>query len=155
MALKIGLIGAGDVARSAHMPSYAANPKVEVVAVADPNTDAAQALAGHFGIPKVTENYHDILDDPEVAAVDLCVPHHLHYGMALDALNEGKHVILDKPIALTTEEADRMIEAARELGLWLLVVLNQRYMPIHRMVREYLSDGKIGKPFLVNALVTG
>ena len=153
--LKIGLIGAGDVARAAHMPSFAGNKKVEVLAVADPDTLSAEALAENYGIPKVVKDYQEILADPSVAAVDICVPHYLHYQVTMDALNEGKHVICEKPIAMNLEEADKMIEAAHELGLWLLVTLNQRFMPIHRKVKELINDGRLGKPFLVNASITG
>ena len=153
--LRIGLIGAGDVARAAHMPSFAENRKVEIVAVADPDTQAARSLAEKYGIAKAVEDYREILADPSVRAVDICAPHYLHYRMTMDALNAGKHVICEKPIAMNLEEADRMIEAAHELGLWLLVTLNQRFLPIHRKVRELLNDGRLGKPFLVNAYITG
>ena len=153
--LKVGLIGAGDVARAAHAPSFAQNRKVELVAVGDPDTRSAQSLAEEYGIKKVVADYHEILDDSSVAAVDVCVPHHLHYQVTMDALNAGKHVICEKPIAMNLEEADRMIRAAHELGLWLLVLLNQRFLPIHRKVKELLSDGRLGKPFLVNAYITG
>lgn len=153
--LKIGLIGVGDVARAAHLPSFAGNQKVEVVAVADPDTESAGSAAKSFEIGKVVEDYREILDDPSVDAVDICAPHHLHYQMAMDALNAGKHVICEKPIAVNLEEADKMIGAAHELGLWLLVTLNQRFLPINRKVRELINDGTIGRPFLVNALITG
>lgn len=153
--LKVGLIGAGDVARSAHMPSFAANPKVEVVAIADPNTQDAQTLAEQYSIAKVVANYHEILDDPAITAVDLCVPYHLHSEITMAALNAGKHVICDKPIGLNIEEADRMIAAADERGLWLLVMLNQRFLPINVKVKKLLQEKQIGKPFLINAFITG
>ncbi|HEY3297824.1 MAG TPA: Gfo/Idh/MocA family oxidoreductase [Armatimonadota bacterium] len=153
--LRIGLIGAGDTAGSAHMPSFAANAKVEVVAVADPDIAAARALAERFGISRAVKDYREIIQDPSVQAVDLCVPTFLHYEMAMSALNAGKHVICDKTIAMNLEEADAMIKAAKELGLWLLVVLNERFMPIHRAVKELINEKKLGKPFLANTFVTG
>lgn len=153
--LKLGMIGAGDVARNGHMPSFSINPKVEVVAVADPDMQAAQSLADEFEVGKVVKDYHEILGDPSIDVVDICTPHYLHYQITMDALNAGKHVICEKPIAMNLDEADRMIEAAHELGLWLLIVLNQRFMPVHRKVKEFLNDGRLGTPFLVNALITG
>lgn len=153
--LRIAIIGVGDVARAGHLPSLAANPKVEIVAVADPDTMSAQSVAEHYGIGTVVTDYTEILTDPSIAAVDICAPHYLHYPIAMDALNEGKHVICEKPIAMNLEEADRMIAAAHELGLWLLITLNQRFMPIHRKVKELLNDGELGVPFLVNAHLTG
>ena len=154
-ALTIGLIGAGDVARAAHMPSFAANPKAEVTAVADPDVQSAQSLAEKHGIGKVVEDYREILSDPSVVAVDICTPHHLHCQITMDALIAGKHVICEKPIAMTLDEADRMIGAAHEMGLWLLITLNERFLPIHRKVKELLSDGRLGKPFLVNVYIMG
>lgn len=153
--LKIALIGAGAVARAGHMPSFTANPKVEVVAIADPDTMSAQSVAQHYGIGRVVEDYHELLGDPSIAAVDICAPHYLHYQITMDALKMGKHVICEKPIAMNQEEADRMIAAAHELGLWLLITLNQRFIPAHRKIKELLNDGEIGAPFLVNALITG
>ena len=153
--LRIGLIGAGDVARAAHMPSFADNPKAEVVAVADPDTQSAQSVASKYGIPQVVEDYHEILDDPSVATVDVCAPHFLHYPITMDALNAGKHVICEKPIAMNLEEADRMIETAHELGLWLLITLNERFLPAHRKIKELITDGRLGKPFLMNASLAG
>jgi len=153
--LTVGVIGAGDVAQAAHMPSLAKNPKVELVAVADVDMLAAKSAAERFDIPKVVADYHEIVDDPSINVVDICVPHYLHYEITMNALNEGKHVILEKPIAITLEQADRMIETAHELGLWLLVDLNQRYLPIHQKVKEFIDDGTLGTAFLVNAMVMG
>ncbi|MDI6827801.1 MAG: Gfo/Idh/MocA family oxidoreductase [Armatimonadota bacterium] len=153
--LRIGIIGAGDVARSAHVPSFAENSRVEIAVVADPDFGAAQSLAEKYGIPKVIEDYHEILNDETISAVDITVPHYLHYAITMDCLNAGKHVICEKPIAMSLEEADRMVETAHELGLWLLITLNQRFLPIHRKLKEMLDDGRLGKPFLVNAYITG
>jgi len=154
-ALKIGLVGAGDVVQAAHMPSFSGNPAVRVVAAADPDEKSAKSLAERYRIGRVVEDYHELLDGPAISAVDVCVPHYLHHQVVMDSLNAGKHVICEKPIAMTLEEADRMIEAAHEMGLWLLIVLNQRFLPIHRRVKEFLSDGRLGMPFLVNACIAG
>lgn len=153
--LKIGIIGAGDAARAAHVPSYAANPKVELVAVADPNLAAAQSLADQYSIPNVFPDYRNLLADNSISTVDICAPHHLHYPIAIDALNAGKHVICEKPIALNLEQADAMIAAAHHAGLKLLITLNQRFLPIHTKVKEFLDTGRLGKVFLANAYITG
>ncbi len=153
--LKIALIGAGDCGAVAHMPSFAENPKVEVTAIADPDQQAAGVLAERYGIGLVVADYHELLDDGSIGAFDICVPHNLHYQITMDALNAGKHVIMDKPIAMSLDEADRMIAAAHELGLWLLVVLNQRFIPAHRKIRQMIDEGRLGTPFLVNAILAG
>ncbi len=153
--LNIALIGAGDVASAAHMPSYAENPQARVAAIADPDVTSARSLAGRYGIERVVADYHELLDDGSINAVDICTPHDLHCPIAMDALNAGKHVIVDKPIAVNLEEADRMIRAAHELELRLLVVLNQRFLPAHRAIREMISGGQLGTPFLMNAIIAG
>lgn len=153
--LNIALIGAGDVASAAHMPAHAGNPKAEIVAIADPDMESARSLADRYGIERAVADYRELLDDGSIAAVDICVPHNLHYSIAMDSLNAGKHVILDKPIAMSLDEADGMIRAAHELGLWLLVVLNQRFLPAHRKIREMINDGRLGTPFLMNVIVAG
>ena len=153
--LRIAMVGAGDCASVAHMPSFAGNPKVEVVAIADPDTQAARSVAERFSIDRVVADYRELLDDGSITAFDICAPHDLHYPITMDALNAGKHVILDKPIAMNLEEADAMISAAREADLRLLVVLNQRFLPAHRKIREMIDGGHMGKPFLMNAILAG
>ncbi|MHB1458472.1 MAG: Gfo/Idh/MocA family protein [Armatimonadota bacterium] len=153
--LNIGLIGAGGISLYSHMPSFSKNPYVEVSAVADPNLDAANRIAENFGVDKVTDDYHAILSDSSIDTVDICVPHNLHYRLVMDALNAGKDVILEKPISMNLEEADEMIATADKVGKRLLVSLNQRFLPIHRKVKEMLDDGSIGKPFLANLIILG
>lgn len=153
--LKIAMIGAGDCASAGHMPSFADNPKVEVAAIADPDARAAQSLAGEHGVARVVEDYRQLLDDGSISVVDICAPHDLHFPITMDALNAGKHVILDKPIAMNLQQADAMISAAREAKLELLVVLNQRFLPAHRKIRDMIEAGHMGKPFLMNAILAG
>lgn len=153
--LNIGLIGAGGISLYSHMPSFSKNSYADVTAVADLNMAAAQNIADQFGVCKVTDDYHAILSDGAIDTVDICVPHNLHYQMVMDSLNAGKNVILEKPIAMNLAEADEMIETANRLGKWLLVALNQRFLPIHRKVKEMLDDGRIGKPFLANIWILG
>ncbi|MHB0998708.1 MAG: Gfo/Idh/MocA family protein [Armatimonadota bacterium] len=153
--LKIGLIGAGDIAFYAHMPSFEKNPKVNVAAVADSRLGVAEALAEKFGIENVYADYRELLNDQSINTVDVCVPHFLHHQVVMDALNAGKNVILEKPIAMNLEEADQMIETAKERGVKLFVALNQRFLPIHSKVKEMLENGQIGKAFLVNMVIVG
>jgi predicted dehydrogenase len=153
--LNIGLIGAGGISLYSHMPSFSKNPYAEVTAVADPNLEAANRIAENFGVAKVTNDYHAILSDNNIDTVDICVPHNMHYQLVIDALNAGKNVILEKPISMNLKEADEMIATADKVGKRLLVALNQRFLPIHRKVKEMLEDGSIGKPFLANIWILG
>lgn len=154
-ALRLGIVGAGDVARYAHMPAFWENPRVEVMAISDPNVAAANSVAQDFGIPNVYADYSELLADASIEAVDVCAPHYLHHEIVMAALDAGKHVICEKPIAMNLDEADAMIARAQELGLRLLVVLNQRFLPIHQKVKEYIGSGKLGRPFLANGIILG
>jgi predicted dehydrogenase len=88
------------------------------------------------------------LQDPRVDAVDICLPHDLHEPVALAAARAGKHILCEKPIAATLEEADRMIEACEKAGVILMVAENERFSPLALKVRQLLDQGVIGKPAL-------
>lgn len=146
MTLKVGLIGAGSIA-SLHLRAYAQRDDVEVAAIVDKNPARRAPLAEEFSIKKKYDDYRAILADEEIDLVDIILPHYLHHPVTLDALRAGKDVILDKPIAMSLEEADEMIETARSLGRRFFVVLNQRFVPAHRKARDLLEQGAIGKPY--------
>lgn len=153
--LNIGIIGAGGISLYSHMPSLNKNPRAKVVAVADINLDSAQRLAKQFDIPYITDNYKDLLDDSNISTIDICVPHHLHYPITMDSLNAGKHVILEKPIAMNLVEADEMIATADRLNKRFFVSLNQRFLPAHNKVKQMLEEGLMGNPFLANIWILG
>jgi len=98
---------------------------------------------------RAAQDYVRAFDDPQVDAVDVCLPHALHASVAVDAANVGKHVLCEKPIAATLDEADRMIEAATRAGVVLMVAENVRYHPTYLKVRDLLRDGVIGQPALL------
>ena len=93
----------------------------------------------------------EALADPEVQIVDLCLPHNLHAPVATQAAKAGKHVFVEKPIANTLEEAARMITAAEENGVVLMVDQTKRYQNRHRRIKELLDGGYIGRPLLVHS----
>jgi len=146
--LKLGLIGAGSIVQWGHLPGLVGNEDVEVVCVADPS-EANRAAVGER-LPKAAlyADYRRVLDDPAVQAVDICLPHHLHEEATLAAFDAGKDVLIEKPIALTLEQADRMIAAAKDAGRQFYVSLNQRFEPCHRKFKELVDSGQYGKPFL-------
>jgi UDP-N-acetylglucosamine 3-dehydrogenase len=154
MALKVGLIGAGAISR-VHLEAYVRSQRVEAMAVADPDEEARAAIAERYGIIK--EAYGDeaeLLADESVEVVDICTPHHLHHRQAMAALEAGKHVIVEKPIALTLEQADEMMAKAEAGKGRLFCALSQRMYPAHLKAKELIEEGEIGKPFLgiVNVL---
>ncbi len=97
----------------------------------------------------ITTDYKRALDDPEVDAVDICLPHNLHAPVAVAAAQAGKHILCEKPLAASLEEADQMIQAAKKRGVILMVAENVRFSPFYQKVHEFIQDGVIGKPALI------
>jgi predicted dehydrogenase len=97
----------------------------------------------------VSTDYRQALGDPQVDAVDICLPHNLHAPVAVEASQAGKHVLCEKPIAATLAGADQMIEAAERAGVVLMVAENVRFNALYLRVRDLLRDGAIGRPALI------
>jgi len=153
--LNIGIIGAGGVFQNAHRGAYEVRDDVRIVCIADPLAAHREAAGDQTGCCALHEDYRRVLDSAEVHAVDVCVPHHLHAQVALAAFDAGKDVILEKPIALTLDEADRMMAAARAAGQHFYVALNQRFYPPHRKLKEIVESAAYGRPFLVLSQLIG
>ncbi|GLI83913.1 oxidoreductase [Rossellomorea marisflavi] len=142
--LKIGVIGCGSIAKHRHIPEYMANEHAEIVAVCDIVKDRAQEMADQIGAKAYTD-YKDLLKDESIEAVSVCTPNALHASISVDALKAGKHVLCEKPMATSTEEAEAMIVAANEAGRKLMIGHNQRFVPSHQKAKELISKGEAGK----------
>ena len=139
-----------------HAQSLAQLPHTQLVAVADLKRSRADHFAADAGISVAADAYTDyraLLDRDDVDAVSICVPSGLHAQVALDALDAGKHVLVEKPIALTLEDADAMIAAADARKRTLGVVLQNRYNHPMRQLRAAIDDGKLGQLHLGAATV--
>ena len=145
--VRVGVVGCGLIARREHLPSYTSNPDAELVGVTSGRRETAEAAAREFGARRVYDTFDELLADPEVEAVDLCTPNALHAPMAIAAARAGKHVLVEKPMALTLTEADAMIGAARESGVLLMVAHNLRYVPVYEQIKRIVAEGVIGRPF--------
>ena len=115
--------------------------KVAVNCLVDNDPDHVRAKAQELGIPKAYTDLEDALLDSDVDAVSICLPHHLHCPAALAAAGAGKHILCEKPLATTVDEATRMIEAAAENGVSLYVAENVPYQPRSRFLREIVRTG--------------
>lgn len=141
----VALIGAGAVADWHADGGYAAlGEVVRLAAVCDSREDRARSLAGRFGARPYT-NLDEVLANPDIQGVDLCVPHHLHAPLALRALAAGKHVLVEKPIATTVGDAERMVGLAAERGLTLCVSEQYPFSEPFVRARDLIRDGAIGK----------
>ena len=154
--MKVGVVGLGFMG-STHLQAYGSVPKAEVAALC---SDDEKKLAGDlssiqgnlnrpgqamdFGKAARYRKFDDLLADSNVEAVDLCVPSYLHPDLAMKALAAGKHVLVEKPMALTGEACDAMIEAAKKAGKVLMVAQVLRFWPDYAVARERVYSGALG-----------
>ena len=141
--IRVGIIGCGKIAQVRHLPEYAANPHVELAGYYDLNTQRAQEMAAQYG-GKVYDSYFDLLNDPSIDAVSICVENRSHAEITTYALYAGKHVLCEKPMAVTLAECESMVAAAEFNGKHLMVGHNMRFDPVHRRAKELLEAGVIG-----------
>lgn len=143
-SLRIGLVGAGQVALK-HARAYAQNRDAALVAVADVDAGRAAALAERYGAAAFG-SFDELLGSDQVDAVSVCVPHDVHLPVALAAADAGVHVLMEKPIANTLEEADRMIAAAAEAGVTLMIGFVHRFRTEVLEAKRLLDEGFVGMP---------
>lgn len=141
--MKVGIIGCGKIAQVRHIPEYLENPDVEIVGYYDWNADRAAELAAQFG-GKAYSTEDELLADKEMDAVSVCVANNAHAKVTIKALNAGKHVLCEKPMAVTLEECMDMVKAADENGKYLMIGQNQRFAKAHVKAKELISEGVIG-----------
>lgn len=145
--IKVAVVGCGSIAIHRHVPEYAANPDVELVAFCDLNLEVAQKMADNYGVTNVFSSHEEMLVNMnEIDAVSVCTQNVDHAQVSIDAANAGCHVLCEKPMATSLEEAEKMIEAAASNKVQLMIGHNQRLMPPHVKAKEVLDSGKIGKP---------
>ena len=146
MTIRVGLIGCGLMAK-AHLPGYqAAGERAEIVMCCDNNEQLAQAHAQTIGGNiEVTTDWEQAIVRDKMDAVDICSPHYLHAPMVLAAAKAGKHILLEKPMALNLEEARQMVDATSTAGKVFMVAQNQRYLPEHQSIKDLLNQGVIGR----------
>ena len=142
--LKVGIVGAGGITR-AHLPAYLERPdRVQLNAVCDLVEPLAQELAKKAGIDAVYLDINEMLRDADIEAVDICTTHNSHAPLAIAAAEAGKHVIVEKPMAISVQECQDMIAAADKAGTTLMVAQHLRYAPEARAAKRLLDEGKLG-----------
>jgi predicted dehydrogenase len=143
--IRFGIIGCGAIAQRRHLPELANNPNAKIVAVADPVKDRVAEIAKQYKA-KPYLDYKQLLKHPGIDAVVVCTPNIFHAPQTIDALRAGKHVLVEKPMATTREDAKAMIAAAKKAGKFLMIGQNQRLMPPHVKAKQILDTGVLGKP---------
>ena len=148
--LRLGIIGCGWFAPFHIKALRQLTDRVRVVWTADPAPARAAAVAASIGARPLAD-YREGLG--EVDAVDILVPHHLHHPVAIDCLNAGRHVLLEKPIATTLREADEIIAAAERSRRTFMVAYPHRYRPSMRLLKAAIDSGRYGKLFMLDAMM--
>ena len=143
--LRVGLIGSGFIAKQKHLPAWKKVEKTaQVVALCDPNVAQAEELARAYGIPKVYEDFQQMLEHERLDAVDICSPPRTHADLAVCSLKAGAHALIEKPMAIDTEECDRILAAAQESERKICVAHSDLFYPSFLRAREILKAGTIG-----------
>lgn len=142
--IKYGVIGAGAIAQRRHLPEIHANPNSEIVAIVDIAKGRAQEIAERYGAASYTD-HKAMIKEADLDAVVVATPNALHAPQTIDALKAGYHVLVEKPMATTKQEAKAMIAAARKAKKYLMIGMNQRLMPPHVKAKEVLGQGKLGR----------
>lgn len=152
--LRIGLIGAGGNMRERHMPGFQAIAGVEVVTVANRTPESSQAFASEFGIPRISADWREVLDDDAVDAVCIGTWPYMHAPITIAALEAGKHVLCEARMALNSIEAHRMLDAARaHPGQVAQIVPAPMTLPFDRTIMEMIGAGEIGEVIAVDARI--
>jgi predicted dehydrogenase len=143
----IGIIGAGNIAGH-HIPGYLqASDHSEVRAIADVDTQRAHVHADKLNGVQVFADYREMLTSSPVDAVDICLPHHLHAEAIVAAARSGKHILCEKPLCLTMDEAGAVTKAVADAGVTLMCAHNQLYLPTVATARKMIREGRLGKVY--------
>ena len=143
--LRWGILSTADIARSKVIPGLRSAARCTVVAIASRDSGRAAAVAAELGIPRAHGSYEALLADPEVDAVYIPLPNHLHAEWTIAAARAGKHVLCEKPLALTAADAERMEAVCRAEGVQLMEAFMYRLHPSWMAVQEIVSSGRIGR----------
>lgn len=146
---RVGILGTGAISQVVHLPTLTQMRGVEVACVVDSDRAKARTLADRFGVPETQASDEALLADADLDAVVVASPSHMHEEHAVAALREGKHVLVEKPLALTAEGVRRVIDEATRAGRVVMVALNNRYRPDARALRPFIRGGELGEVFQV------
>jgi myo-inositol 2-dehydrogenase / D-chiro-inositol 1-dehydrogenase len=150
--VRIGLIGCGRAAERGHMPALRRLPDVRVVALADTDQTRLDGLADEYGVESRYGDHRELLADPAVQAVGVCVPAGLHVDVALASLEAGKHALVEKPLALSLAECDRLIEGASGSAARTTIGFNMRWHRLVQRTRQAVDAGTLGRVRLLRTV---
>ena len=151
--IKAGIIGTGFIG-PAHVEAARRLGMVEMIALCEANSDLAKSKAAKLNIPKAYGSVKDFLADKEIEVVHNCTPNHLHFEISKQILAAGKHIISEKPLAMTTTESKELVKLAAKAGVVNAIDFNYRYYPLVQEAKDMVARGKLGDVFHANGSYT-
>ncbi len=148
--LRVGVLGAGKWAESAHIPGWQRDPRCEVVAICDAIPDRARDFARQFDIPEASDDWQAVISRSDIDVIDIATPSSTHFELAWAALQAGKQVLCEKPIAFDFRDTLRTAELAKSKGLKTKMGFTFRYSPGILYAKSLIDDGFVGTPFIFN-----
>jgi predicted dehydrogenase len=149
--LNIAVIGCGTIANNSHIPAYMANPFAEIKAFCDIVLEKAEKAVNDNECGRAIEDYREILRDPEIDAVSICTPNHMHATITIECLRAGKHVLCEKPAARTYAEALEMQKVQHETGKVLNIGVVNRYNTSVNIIKKMIENGELGELYHIYA----
>lgn len=146
---RVAVIGLGSVAQLVHLPNLLKIKNAEITGVAEVNRNRLYSVAEKFNIKKCYADYNELLKSNDADAVIISTPTHLHKRIAIDCLNAGKDVLVEKPLARNSSEGREIIDCAKKNNRKLMVGMNLRYRPDSMLIRSLIDAGEIGDPFYI------
>ncbi len=152
--IRVGIVGLGNIADEKHIPNLLKLDNAVITCVFDLNLERAKAVVEKFGLhdSKIFTSYEDILNYEEVDALHILTPNATHKDMTIKALDGGKHVLVEKPMAMNAKEAEEMIEASKRNGKKLSVSMQNRFRPDSLYAKKMIEDGAVGDIYYGKAL---
>ncbi|HYC50881.1 MAG TPA: Gfo/Idh/MocA family oxidoreductase [Gemmatimonadaceae bacterium] len=150
LTIRVGLLGAGNWAALAHIPGFKRDPRCELVAIADPVRSRAEEFASKFGIPEVYDSHDALIENADVSLIDVCTPSATHFELSWAALQAGKHVLCEKPVAFDYRDTMKAAALASEKGVKTKMGFTFRYSPAMQYAKALIDEGFIGTPFIFN-----
>lgn len=147
--MKVAVIGCGKIANTAHIPAYIANLDAEIKYFCDIDLQKAEKAVKEYGCGTAIEDYRELLKDPEIEAVSVCTPNHIHSTITIDCLRAGKNVLCEKPAARTYAEALEMQKVQHESGKVLNIGVVNRFNTGVNIIKKMIEDGELGEIYHV------
>ncbi len=148
--LRVAVLGAGAWAESAHIPGWIRDPRAELVAICDPVADRAKAFARKFDVAESSDDWEQVISRTDIDVIDVCTPSSTHFELSWAALESGKHVLCEKPVAFDFRGTRKAADLARSKGLKTKLGFTFRYSPGVRYAWSLIEDGFVGRPFFFN-----